>query len=628
MKKLSSAIFFLFLLYGTASPQSCLPDGITFTTQEQIDNFQTNYPGCTEIEGNVKIEGDDITNLNGLNVLTAFWGDLEILFNYSLSSLVGLENVTSIGGRLWIYNNAALTSFTGLDNVTSIGGDLIIDYNTALTSLSGLGNVTSVGGDLEIYFNAALTGLTGLDNVTFIGEGLNICFNDALTSLMGLDNLDAGSIGYLSIFNNTSLTNCEVQSICDYLVSPNGFVRIYNNAIGCNNPPEVANACGITLSCLPYGNYYFFTQSEIDDFQIDYANCTQLEGLVRISGNNISNLNGLSVVTSFGGDLEIQENSSLTSLSGMDNVNSIGGKLEIRYNDALANLIGIDNVNSIGGNLGINSNDALTSLTGLENVISIGGLLGINSNDALTGLTGLENVTFIGESLNINFNAALTSLTGLQNVTSIGGYLQIGGNNALTSISGLDNVISIGGILRIEGNAALTSLSGFDNVTSIGGLLSIGMNAALTSLTGLDNIDAASINSLFINDNTSLSICEVQSICDYLVSPSGAIMVYNNAPGCNSQQEVEEACAVSVESINPENEISIFPNPTNRQLTISIKDEATIEEVIIYNQTGQIVLLEKPANNIIDISKLQPGMYIIEVVSGQRKVRGKLVIEF
>ena len=33
----------------------CLPEGITFSTQAEIDNFQTNYPGCTEIEGDVVI---------------------------------------------------------------------------------------------------------------------------------------------------------------------------------------------------------------------------------------------------------------------------------------------------------------------------------------------------------------------------------------------------------------------------------------------------------------------------------------------------------------------------------------------------------------------------------------------
>jgi hypothetical protein len=59
----------LFTLHAISQP--CLPDGITFNTQEQIDNFQINHPNCTEIEGGVVIEGDDITNLDSLIVITS-----------------------------------------------------------------------------------------------------------------------------------------------------------------------------------------------------------------------------------------------------------------------------------------------------------------------------------------------------------------------------------------------------------------------------------------------------------------------------------------------------------------------------------------------------------------------------
>jgi hypothetical protein len=41
------------ILSFTAYSQSCLPDGITFNWQADIDYFQTNYPGCTQIEGDV-----------------------------------------------------------------------------------------------------------------------------------------------------------------------------------------------------------------------------------------------------------------------------------------------------------------------------------------------------------------------------------------------------------------------------------------------------------------------------------------------------------------------------------------------------------------------------------------------
>ena len=132
--------------------QSCLPEGILFKTQEQIDNFQSDYPDCTEIEGYVSIQGNDITNFHGLSVLTSI-GNLSIGYSGSLTSLTGLEGLISIGGDLWIVGIYNLTSLTGLDNLTSIEGDFHIGYfgeygyvgNTLLTSLDGLSNVIFIG---------------------------------------------------------------------------------------------------------------------------------------------------------------------------------------------------------------------------------------------------------------------------------------------------------------------------------------------------------------------------------------------------------------------------------------------------------------------------------------------------
>jgi len=76
MKKLS--LLFALLIPAFLTSQPCLPEGITFTTQAQIDSFQINYPNCTEIEGNIDIgdwEGTDIDNLNALSVLTSIGGD-------------------------------------------------------------------------------------------------------------------------------------------------------------------------------------------------------------------------------------------------------------------------------------------------------------------------------------------------------------------------------------------------------------------------------------------------------------------------------------------------------------------------------------------------------------------------
>ena len=309
--------------------------------------------------------------------------------------------------------------------------------------------------------------------------------------------------------------------------------------------------------CLPEG-ITFTTQSQIDNFQVNYPNCTEIEGDVEIYGNDITNLNGLSVLTS---------------------------------------TVGIIYIGTWAG-----GNPALTSLTGLDNVTSIGGGLFVFNNDALISLSGLEGLP------------------------SIGGFLSIRNNDALISLTGLDNLTSIGGDLYIAEHDALTNLTGLTNVTSIDSEIRILYHPALTSLAGLDNIDASSISLLEIIGNVSLSTCEVQSICDYLSSPSGTINIAMNASGCNSQQEVEDACdTLSVEDIIYEGGFSIFPNPATDRLTISPKDGVTIDEVILYNQIGQKVLHHKPVMQPIDVSMLRQGMYVIDVICGKRKMRGKFI---
>jgi len=98
MKKQVIIILIAFFFKAAVFSQSCLPQGITLNTQEEIDNFQTNFPGCTEIEGSLNIAGTNITNLTGLSILTAIGEDLYIYDNNNLTSLIGLNYITTIEG--------------------------------------------------------------------------------------------------------------------------------------------------------------------------------------------------------------------------------------------------------------------------------------------------------------------------------------------------------------------------------------------------------------------------------------------------------------------------------------------------------------------------------------------------
>jgi hypothetical protein len=92
-------LFFLIQIYTSfiSSAQNCLPEGILFTSQNEIDMFPSNYPGCHKIDGFLQIGGDDITNLDSLIALDSIQN--ELIFSYSplLESLEGLNNLKHIG---------------------------------------------------------------------------------------------------------------------------------------------------------------------------------------------------------------------------------------------------------------------------------------------------------------------------------------------------------------------------------------------------------------------------------------------------------------------------------------------------------------------------------------------------
>ena len=242
----------------------------------------------------------------------------------------------------------------------------------------------------------------------------------------------------------------------------------------------------------------------------------------------------------------------------------------------------------------------------------------ISNNQELVNLNGLENLNYIGGYFAIKNNPSLIDISGLNNLSSIGTYLVIYNNPILTNLDGLENIYSIGEVLAIENNDALINIDGLMNLTSIGFRLTIENNDVLTSLSGLENIESASIENLHISDNAFLSKCDIQSICDYLASPNGIIEIHDNAPGCNSPEEVEAACdTVSVQEVYFEETFSISPNPSsgsvNLRFTIHDSQLTIIDlfEISGVRIKGLLNELRNPGSYEmeVDLSDLQAGVY-------------------
>ena len=74
--------------------------------------------------------------------------------------------------------------------------------------------------------------------------------------------------------------------------------------------------------------------------------------------------------------------------------------------------------------------------------------------------------------------------------------------------------------------------------------------------------------------------------------------------------------------------VDIYPNPANNVLNI-VSYTVGIEKINIYNLNGQLVLNKEVNNNqkTINISSIESGIYIVDILSENTSVKRKLVIE-
>ncbi len=165
------------------------------------------------------LNNDLLTNLEGLESITALEGNMEISNNDSLITLDGLSNITSIDGYLKLNNNTSLSSLSNFVNLTSIGSYLRISLCSSLVDLSGLQN-TTIQTYLWITQNELLSSLTGLEGITTIDDFVNINSNNSLITLNGINNLTSvnnisiGNSNATTVFPNPNLTNlCALQNL-------------------------------------------------------------------------------------------------------------------------------------------------------------------------------------------------------------------------------------------------------------------------------------------------------------------------------------------------------------------------------------------------------------------------------
>ena len=200
------------------------------------------------------------------------------------------------------------------------------------------------------------------------------------------------------------------------------------------------------------GSVEFSTQAQVDAFD---QGCTIIDGHLTIVGDDIqnlsrlgniqqvdslqvilttklSNLSGLSALTTATQCVVIEQNANLVSLTGLEKLATIGGEpnlgancqvfglgLHVMWNNHLRDLDGLKVLSSLVGNLSVVNNDDLDDVRGLAALSDVTlDILEVRDNATMTHLDGLEGL--IGaRTLNISYNDRLLHVDGLRNLQRI-----------------------------------------------------------------------------------------------------------------------------------------------------------------------------------------------------------------
>ena len=363
---------------------------ISFETEQDLIDFQK--AGYTRVIGNITIQ-DNIRTLQKLdNLLQEIDGNLTIDCD-NLTSLDGLYNLKKITGN-FTTRNAMITSYEGIGNLTEIGGDFEVNTGLyVLKSFEGLESLEIIGGNFKVITSPVFTGLfeylasfKGLSGLKSIGGDFEVnayAYSlNALESFEGLESLETIGGNFRVIGGNASLNALSSFKGLNGLKSIGGDFEVNTKF---------------------YNSLYVLASFE-----------------------------GLESLETIGGDFRVIVESSplsaLSSFKGLNGLKSIGGDFEVSANDSLSSFEGLESLETIGGNFrvidGASPLNSLSSFKGLSGLKSIGGDFEVNAKssslNSLASFEGLENLTNIGGGkLTIKYCSSLNNIDALKNIESL-----------------------------------------------------------------------------------------------------------------------------------------------------------------------------------------------------------------
>lgn len=91
-----------------------------------------------------------------------------------------------------------------------------------------------------------------------------------------------------------------------------------------------------------------------------------------------------------------------------------------------------------------------------------------------------------------------------------------------------------------------------------------------------------------------------------------------------SAQEIAEG---PIDRNSPTNTFKLYPNPAYQEVVYITTKLNGVKNIVIYDVFGTVVLQDRISTSLLNISKLAPGVYILQVTENRVTMTRKLVVK-
>lgn len=281
----------------------------------------------------------------------------------------------------------------------------------------------------------------------------------------------------------------------------------------------------------------------------------------------------------------------------------------------------IDSDGIVNGQILTSDALAITSLT----------LYYVNApNEYIEDLTGLEDFVNL-ESLTVNGTMVeeldISTLVNLKYLNCV--------DNMLTSIDVSNNVLLE--YLDITSGGDVVPFNSFSEID-------------LSNNPNIHTLRASGVTKINLNNNNNNSNMFIFISCNYCIGypedfiiANVCIEIDNTTAAQNNQYPYSEwtiyhsnmtysytddvqECSLSTQTFT-QNKISIYPNPVSEVLYFDLKNNISVEKVMIFDNLGRKVFEQNNVFDNISVSDLQKGNYIIKILSDKGIQTEKIIVK-